>query len=154
MKILKNPIKGAEISDLWIYDVFYLSKEKGETFKVGTVMQFEDRVADHLKYLYGFLEELTRDEAKEYIAYMNKPLVCPDCQARFTEKIALSGHQRSHGDKVTVEGAMDGIPIATGAKPDSEVVAKSPQQIIEEQARAEGLEGEGLVIERPTRRTI
>lgn len=152
MKILRNPTNGAEIKDLWIYDVFYLSKEKGETFKPGTVMQFEDKIGTYLKKLYGFLEELTLDEAKQYVEYMKKEFVCEYCEARFGEKIALIGHKRSHGDEKTATEAIPGIPIASGDKPEEEIKTVNPQQAIDSEASASGLEGEGLVIERMSKR--
>ena len=65
MQILKNPKNGAPISDLWIYDVFYLDSKKGEVFKPGDILQFEDKTADYLKYLYAFLEEMTPEERSQ-----------------------------------------------------------------------------------------
>lgn len=144
MKILANPRNGAIIHDFWYKDELYFSSENHEEFKPKTVLQFEDDFADYLLGIYTFLEEKTATEAKKFQEEMKKreEFKCDHegCDFTTTIAMALQSHQKTHVE-------VSDIPVVKGKAKDDLPFEKSTVNIqdeIESQARAGGLEGEGL----------
>ena len=151
MIILKNPKNGAPIQNLWIYDQFYLDEKKGEVFAPNSIMQFEDKIANYLKYLYNFLEEVSIEDAKGYVENQKKSFACTECDYRSDQKIGLIGHMRGHQTQEKVQKGIEGIPIAQGSIGTNEEEIpkeKNLMQAIENEAEKAGLIGEGLVEEK------
>lgn len=149
MMILKNPKNGAPVSDLWLFNKYYLDSKKGEVFKPGDTLQFEDNIGVYLKKLYAFLEEMSLDEAKQMVEDRKKPFACEHCEFRADTKIAVIGHSRKHNLVKKEEVVVPDIPvIKSETQINQNVVLRNPAQAIEDEAARSGLIGEGLVEER------
>jgi len=111
MKYLYNPIEnGAPI-------VSFVFNFKKYEHPVGKMLQYEDDVAEEILLTYAFLQDLSRTEVEKKLEELKNPHACEYCEKTFTEKIALSGHMRSHKDQIAEkEAPLDPniIPLATG----------------------------------------
>ncbi len=111
MKYLYNPIEdGAPISGFTFNFIKY-------NHDVGKILQYEDDVALALVENYGFLQDLSKSEVEQKLAQVKNPFPCQYCEKSFTEKIALSGHLRSHKDIIEAkESPLDPslVPLADG----------------------------------------
>lgn len=141
-----NPEKGAEIRDIWIYNQLYFSIKEHESFKVGDVINIEDKVGKFLQETYGFLEEVTAIRAKNIIdARGVEKFICDHegCGFEAKSKIGLIAHKRTHADVV------DGVRVIRPQDAEEKVEKKvdSLQSAIEEETKASGLIGEGLTVE-------
>ena len=140
--IIYNPENGAEIKNVYFENVLYFSEKEGKTFKPDSLLNVGDREGLFFTTLFEFLREVTPEEAKKIIEKQNAEFKCDQCEFRTATKIALSGHNRSHENKTSVDEL--GIPVLGGTKR-AEVVDLQSQYDAAD--RANGLTGEGLVIE-------
>lgn len=142
--ILYNPEKGAIISTRVVYNgVKPLDKE----FKPGMVMQFDEGFGAFLKGIYGFLEEISVADAKSYMDKI-KDYKCDQCDFVTRVEDALVSHKTKHALDAKV--AELGIPVVKTKAPTTE----DRQKAIDDQAKSEGLEGEGLTVEPKRKRTV
>lgn len=133
MKIVYNPKDGAPISRFIFKGVML------DLHPVGELKQYDDLTADALIENYEFLEIVTPDQAKDILS-KPKPAQykCQYCEKEFTEKIALTGHMRSHKDEIRKDGdpQVDEslIPVANGKK----VIGQSEMKKIEDDYSIKG----------------
>ena len=151
MKFLYNPEEGAPIKDVWYKKTRYFPQ--GEEFKVNSVVQIDDEIADLILSLFEFIHQIDAKTAKEIIAKPPQTFKCEKCEYKTDKKIGLLGHMRGHPvDAEIIEGIavirkMETDPVDGADK-------KSFDQKQSEEDRAAGLEGEGLVIEKPAGRAV
>lgn len=128
MKIVYNPKDGAPIVDFIAegkrlkphYPDGYVQETVKGTVKANGLMQYPDSIADEILDRYGFLEELTVDQAKQILTRPPEPeFECdaPGCDFKTTHKVALAGHKKKHAkdaeDTTPVVDELE-IPVATG----------------------------------------
>ncbi len=148
-KILLNPDKGAAIKD---YRSFGVTRFEEKSFEPGSVFQFEDeREADDYLDHFGFLEEISVDNAKRFLA-MDK-LKCDQCDFQTRVKTELERHIEVHSKEQELSDL--GIPVLkkkqTISSLDEKVVDLQKQ--IDAQDRADGLEG-GFTDDKPIKDVI
>lgn len=156
MKILMNPDspKGARIHDINpLGGKTYFTE--GDAFEPGTLFQFEDdQVADALMERYGFLFEMSPDDAKRFLA-MDK-MKCPECGYETRVKTEYDKHLIEH--KKAHELSDLGIPVIKSSKSfDINETAdedKETQRVIDKEGASDGLEGIGLQDDRPTKNVV
>lgn len=119
MKIIFNPLKGKPIGAG--YNDFVYEGEKIEAHLPGEVKQYEENKAQTLLDIFGFLTEVTPDEAKK-IAETPKQgtFKCKYCDFSTDLKVALIGHTKKHKEEVAKENAPridpDIVPVAGGER--------------------------------------
>ena len=149
MKILFNPENGAVIKDINLNGHIFFNPEEKEEFKPGDLLQFEDKVADQLKELCGFLQELTPKEAKHILDKKKEvPLFkCdyPECNFSTNTKIALLGHKRTHVENLPIKIVKSEATISEKKEDDG----RETYERGEEEDRRAGLYGPGLEIDQP-----
>ena len=151
MKILFNPINGAPISDLWIKDIYYLDSKKQEVFKPGQVLRFDDDAGEVLLELYGFLEELSIEEARLRLDSLKKnpikEFACDfeGCDFSTDTKVAVFGHKRTH--KIVKTEDDLGIPEMKGTEKETVRTEAYMDRFTQEDKRS-GLDKGQLVEER------
>ena len=141
MRIIFNPENGGVISNIWLDSVKYFPQ--GQELKPGDVVKVEDKLADFLMELYGFLQEMTKEEAVKYLEGRKaKKFKCDKCGFATDTEIALLGHNRHHEKEARLDDAL-GIPVIKGTGKVEEV---DTQSAIEAENKRNGLDvGEGLV---------
>lgn len=143
MKILFNPKDGTPIKDfIYKWNKYFTA---GEEFLPGKIIKMEDDVADAILSTFGFVQEQTPNEAKKLVEKGDEEFKCDKCDFVTTAKIALAGHQKTHVN----DEALDGIPVVK-----KETIIKEEDKLSQEKKwdnedKAAGLEGEGLVSEKP-----
>ena len=147
MKILKNPLEGSDIKNIWFKDVHYFDPKKGQVFARGDFLVFDDdEVAAYFLDTFGFLQELTEKEAKEYQLQKSKEVfTCdqPGCKFTTNVKIALAGHKRTH----TIDSGIPTVRSFESKKETQEEVIDDGEKTYragEQQDKEAGLIGEGL----------
>ncbi len=124
MKIIENPEKGAPIKD-------FLFAKKLYDLGVNETKPFEDKVADRMLEIYGFLREIKL--AGKY--------VCKFGDYANDKKIAVIGHERGHKEEPAVTEGKEFITPMEQQENDR-------RDRFEDRQRAEdnsaGLEGPGL----------
>lgn len=130
MKIVYNPKDGAPIT-AFIFEGKRIRPHFPDGYAYNTptgpgksngLLQYTDSVAQEALERYGFLRELTLDEAKAIIDRPADPeFKCeqPDCDFATTHKVALIGHSKSHAkgsQSEIIKPLVDPlkIPIADG----------------------------------------
>lgn len=150
MKIILNPKEGATIKDIWFEKVFYLDSKEHDLFEPGSIMKFDDPLAEYLLTTFGFLQEIQPGEVDNYMKQIGeKKFKCAveGCEFGSDTHIAFIGHQRVHKKaKDSVIKEMDipvvaGKPIAGKANNDPEL---DMQKSIDSDADRAGLTGAGL----------
>lgn len=107
MKVLKNPSTGSPISTI----VKVGGESREYKIKVGETLAFEDEVADTLKSIYGFLEEVEIPQVPS-----GGKFKCPHCEFTNATKVAVLGHMRTH------KGLEErGVEIESGSSAVSDV---------------------------------
>lgn len=141
MKIILNPENGSDIQNVQIAGVKYFDEKP---FEVDTMIKIEDdNVADVLLTLYEFLAELSLDEAKKYKEDKAKRIFkCDKCDMATTTQLALDKHLEKHAREEQLDKEL-GIEVISGKTLPQEQI--DGQEIIDRQATADGLFGEGLV---------
>lgn len=144
-KILLNPEAGAPIHEIQISGAKYFTE--GD-FKTDSIVKIEDdSVADTLLGIYGFLLEITPDEAKSFNNRQQNSLKCDKCDFTTIDKDKFTLHKKQHEAEEALDKELN-IPII-GAKKVKQSNVDSQKQI-DEQGKNEGLDvGEGLVDESP-----
>ncbi len=144
MKILLNPKDGAIIKDFsYQWNKYFTT---GEEFTPGKIIKMEDDVADAVVSTFGFVQVVTENEAKKELDNKNKEeFRCEKCDFKTTNKGALTGHERSHIDSET----LDSIPTVKKKEVLKADDTKTTEEKWEQEDKAAGLEGEGLVNESP-----
>lgn len=145
MKILFNPEDGAPIKDMVFNGPIFVS-EDGDTFMPGSMVKVDDNVADFVMSTYGFIREVSEDEAKRIVEQQkNNKFKCDQCDYSTDTEQKLKGHKLSHARKAKIDKEL-GIKVITPQKIEEESGDRG-QENIDAQAEAAGLEGEGLTIE-------
>lgn len=141
MKILLNPDNGAEIKNVYLDSVKYFDAIKGETFKPGTLVKLDAEVADFVISLYGFLQELTKIEAKEYLDdKKNAKFICDECGVKFGVEKPLLEHKETHVKEAKLDDEL-GIPVI---KAGLGVKDELTQETIDSDLAKDGITGVGL----------
>ena len=164
-RILYNPENGAVIKNVMYHDEVLFSEKNDEAFEPGMVVQVTPDVFDFLlgdpnpdevrRGLFAFLEEMTPDEAKKYLATSSERLKCaqPGCEFGTRIQSRLDMHMREH-KKQALTSTL-GIPLVGAAKRDIRNLndndrVKAREQGWDAQDRASALtEGPGLQQDRP-----
>lgn len=153
MKVLLNPDNGAPIKDFTPLngETFFTN---GDRFEPGTVFQFEDdRVADRFLQNFGFLQEITPEDAKKFMEFQK--LVCKTCGFTTRVKTEYDKHLLLHEKEKELSEL--GIPVIKKQKNLAEIsqdVADMQKQIDAED-RADGLtEGAGLTNDQPIKNVV
>ncbi len=149
-KILLNPDTGAPIKD---YQCMGTNHFKDDAFAPGSIFQFEDeKEADDYLDHFGFLQEISADDAKKFLA-MEK-LKCDHCDYQTRIKSELERHLVMHSKEKELSDL--GIPILkrknTVTSLDQRVTDLQKQ--IDAQDMADGLEGAGLIDDKPQKNVI
>ena len=124
MIILYNPKTGAPISS-FRFEGASISGDKNPdvVLAVGELAQFEPALGEFMKSNWGFLIQVTAEEAKKIL---EKPVEatykCQYCEFSTEHKMALTGHLRSHAEQIALskKPAFDPaiIPVIKGVKSD------------------------------------
>jgi hypothetical protein len=136
---LKQVVNNASIKDVWFNNQKYFE----EPLVPGKMVKVDDELGEFLVGLYGFLEILTSDEAKDYLT--KKPtFLCKECGVEFGIEKPYLEHLESHEKEKLDDGL--GIPVITSTS--KEEVKVDTQKLIEQDNLKDGLDiGEGLVDE-------
>lgn len=150
-KILLNPDAGAPIKDYMCLGTNHFDEK---AFEPGSIFQFEDdREADDYLEHFGFLEEITPEDAKKFLA-MQK-LKCSQCDFETRSKSELERHILAHDKERELSDL--GIPILkrkqTVGSLDKRVA--DLQKKIDQDSIDEGLlEGDGITDDKPIKDVI
>lgn len=146
-RIILNPENGATIQNVQIAGVKYFVEKP---FEVDTMIKIEDdTVAEVLLTIYEFLAEMTLDEAKKYKEDKAKRIFkCTKCDMATTTQLTLDKHLEKHAREEQLDKEL-GIEVIVGntVAPEENI---DGQEVIDKQASADGLFGEGLVQENNT----
>jgi hypothetical protein len=152
MKILFNPVEGADIKDIMYKDVLYFVSADDDIWLAGTVRQFEDEATgDFFKNLFGFLEEVSVDRAAKIIEETKNQYKCKEVGCTFVTNvpIKLAQHGKEHARNKKLNAL--GIPTVKSGGKTAEVKEEDAQKQIEAENRAAGLDqGTGLTQDLPT----
>lgn len=142
MKIILNPYNGSSISDVQLRGKKYFVEKP---FEVDSMVKIEeDEVADDLLSLYEFLVFMSPEDAKKHYEDKEKrKYVCERCKNRFETEEKLEEHTEKHLAQEKLEKEL-GIETITPEVVEEESIELTAQDLVDQQARAEGLEGEGL----------
>lgn len=148
-KILHNPDNGGTIKNINFEGTYYFTSREGNEFHIGDVVKIEDdKAADWMKGIYGFLREVTVDEAKKIKEDREKnKLKCDKCDYKTDNEKSLQGHSLHHSKEEKIDKEL-GIRVVSGSRPEAKVKEVETQDIIDAEASRDGLIGEGLVVER------
>lgn len=149
MRIILNPktftndlmkeTPSVSVQNVWFNNAKYLE----EPLMPGKMIKVDDSLGDFLLNLYGFLQELTPDEAKAYLSKKSS-FICKECGVEFGIEKPYLEHLESHKKEKLDDGL--GIPVITST-PKEEVKVDTQKQIEQDNLR-DGLDiGEGLVEE-------
>lgn len=142
--LLHNPDNGSTIYDMWLLDKFYFSVKLQEEFKPGDVIQIEDKAGAKLLELAQFLQEVSPIQAKNIIAKRKeKKFICDheECGFEAKSEIGLIAHKRIH------MGIVEGVKVVKPLETEEEQEEATTQDAVDQEAKANGLTGEGLRIE-------
>lgn len=148
MKILYNPPKGQPIGEG--YNDFIYQGEKIEAHLPGEVKQYESGKAEKLLEIFGFLAEISPEEAKKIIETPKKgQYQCKYCDFSTDLKIALQGHMKKHKEEIQKESAPlvdpNIIPVASGTKIVSNRSINSERSVNEKaQVPEDGIDRDGV----------
>ena len=150
MKILFNPENGAEIKNFVFKNEQLMDAKEGQSFMPGMIIKIDDdSLADFMLSNWGFLQEKSYDEAKEFLD-SKEEFKCADCEFKTKYKLALFNHNKKH----LKESRMDelGLPVVKlKNEPRVDPVLKddsSRQKAWDEEDKRAGLIGEGLTDDR------
>jgi hypothetical protein len=150
-KILLNPDNGASIKGYTVFSVTPFNDDKA--FEPGTIFQFEDeKVAQAFLDHFGFLQEMNAEDAKKFMA-MEK-LKCDKCDFTTRVKTQLQRHIDMHARETELSEL--GIPVLKKQQTNAELTqtVADLQKSIDAQDRADGLEGAGLIDDKPQKNVI
>lgn len=142
-KILYNPENGATIKDMVVGSVGYFNDSP---FNPGDFVKIEDeQAADTIMDTFGFLEEVTIEQAKSIKDKKEKnTLRCDECDFTTDDQKKLTGHKLHHAKEDKIDKEL-GIKVVKGLKQDKKQVNPDEMQsIIDAEATSDGLIGEGL----------
>lgn len=141
-KIILNPEDGAEIKNFVFQNEHYMDAKEGQSFLPGMVVRVNDDLADFMIETWGFLRELSPEEAKEYMESKDD-IKCERCDFHTKFKIAFDSHKRKHEREANLDDL--GIPVI-GPKTEVRTVESSEERRAKYEAenRSQGLEGPGL----------
>lgn len=147
-KILHNPENGAEIKNISHEGTQYFTTKEGYEFKVGDIVKIEDeKAADFILETYGFLKEVTPEEAKNIKERKeNNAFKCDKCDFSTDLEKKLTGHKLHHAKEEKIDREL-GIRVVTGKKKETKKGEVDTQSQIEQEALRDGLIGEGLTKE-------
>ena len=145
--IILNPEHGATISDFQYKGTYYFSAENDETFKPGEMLEFDEVTGRFFLEHYGFLVEMSTEDAKSYKNRKDVELKCDKCEFTSINEVTLTQHKKKHEETASL-----GLKKVQGKKV---VLEDMDMEVsIENEAKAAGLEGEGLVKEKPRKRVV
>ena len=126
MKIIYNPLTGAPIEK-------FVHQEMGklDPHPVGELRQYPESVAQDLLDTYGFLEELTPEQASSILKKPQGEFKCDQCDYVSDKHIGLLGHRRKHGDvkvEAKEEVKVEGIPVAKGTPVEPRIFNRQDSQ--------------------------
>jgi hypothetical protein len=150
-QIVLNPDTGAAIKDYTVLGITPFTE--ANPFQPGTLFQFEDeKVAEAFLNHFGFLEVMTAEDAKKFLEM--KKLECDKCDFKTRVQSELTRHIEMHAKEQELSDL--GIPILK-KKQTNEELTKSVadlQKQIDSQDAADGLEGAGLIDDKPQKTVI
>ena len=139
---ISNPENGAEIGEFYFHNVSYFGQEP---FAVGTVVKVDDALGKHMLSTWGFLQEVTKEQAQTAVKKEEK-FVC-ECGFEAKSEFGLKAHKRKHENDAEY---VPGIKEITATKQDKETnktETEKRQEAWEAQDKQSGLEGTGLEYE-------
>lgn len=143
-KLLFNPENGAEIKNFAFKNEHFMDAKEGQAFLPGMVVRVDDDLADFMLDTWGFLQELTVDQAKEYLD-SKEEFKCDKCEFKTKVRIGFEGHKRKHEKEQQIDSL--GIQTITRkAKPveNASTIAEVRRKNWEEENKKAGLTGPGL----------
>lgn len=143
MIILFNPDDGAPIQNIFFKGEKYFSREDGQTFKPGMVIQVDEELATFITGLYEFVQEIDAVTAKKLMARSDEEFACDKCDFKTRTKVALEGHNKKH----ITEDNLSELGIPKIGRLNRKMVNADMQSEIDAEGKKDGLEGEGIVIE-------
>lgn len=143
-KILFNPENGAEIKNFVFKNEHFMDAKEGQSFVTGMVVNVDDELAEFMLDTWGFLQELSVDEAKEYLDG-KEAYKCEKCEFTTKVRIGFEGHKRKH----LKDAQIDGLGILTVTRKNDSAnnpnaTQESRQKKWDEEDKERGLIGEGL----------
>lgn len=136
--IILNPENGTEIKKVYKDSVLYFE----EGFKPDSIVKVDDEVGRFVLDLYGFLRELTKEGAIQYLNdKKNLKFKCPDCGIRFGAEKAFLEHKETHVLEQKLDDEL-GIPVIIGKGVKEE--KEDTQKNIDSDLEKDGITGEGI----------
>lgn len=144
-RIILNPTTGAPISNIQIEGKKYFVDKP---FATGTMVKIEDdKVSEVLLGIFGFLILMTPEDAKKYREETaRKKYPCAECGEVLMSDETLKKHAKKHEEDAKLDKEL-GIEVveAVAVEGSTEIKSLSPQEAIDAEARAAGLDyGEGI----------
>jgi hypothetical protein len=121
-----------------------MDASEGQAFVPGMVLKVDDPLADYMLETWGFLTEMSVDEAKKYLD-SKEEYKCEKCEFKTKVRVALEGHKRKHLKESQIDDL--GIPTLQMKKEiekEHNLSEKDRQAKWDEQDKKLGLIGEGL----------